>query len=118
MRALQGRGLAEKTVGPVLFDHLPSAFGIPQEAYHVLHSANEARGRNMSAIRAGTGLPDHIKPPGRARNGAGRAVAFQRRARRNPGKEELIRWVPESLRQLSGLLERGNQGNLKETNAA
>ena len=31
---------------------------------------------------------------------AGRAVASQRRARRNPGKEELIRWVPESLRQL------------------
>ncbi len=58
VRALQGCVLAEKTVGPVLFDHLPSAFGIPQEAYQALHSANEARGRNMSGITAGTGLPD------------------------------------------------------------
>ena len=35
-------------------------------AYHkkrhqALHSANEARGRNMSGIRAGTGLPEHVK---------------------------------------------------------
>jgi hypothetical protein len=39
VRALQSCVLAEKAVGPVLFDHLPSAFGIPQEAYQVPHSA-------------------------------------------------------------------------------
>ena len=58
VRALQGRVLAEKTLGPLLFDHLPSAFGVLQEAYLLSHSANEARGRNMSGVRAGTGLPD------------------------------------------------------------
>ena len=40
---LQGHLLAQKAMGPVLFDHLPSAFGIPQEAYHAPHSTNEAR---------------------------------------------------------------------------
>ena len=44
MRALQGRVLAEKTVGPLLFDNLPGAFGIPQEAY----SAYETEGWKMS----------------------------------------------------------------------
>ena len=57
VRALQRRVLAEKTVGTLLLDNLPSAFGLPQEAHQVPHSANEARGRNMSGIRAGTGLP-------------------------------------------------------------
>ena len=57
VRALQRRVLAEKTVGTLLLDNLPSAFGLPQEAHQVPHSANEARGRNLSGIRAGTGLP-------------------------------------------------------------
>ena len=58
VRALQGRVLAEKTLGALLFDHLPSAFGIPQEAHQALHSASRPGNRNMSGIRAGTGLPD------------------------------------------------------------
>ena len=40
VRALQGRVLAEKTVGPFLLDHLPRAFRLPQEAYQALHSAS------------------------------------------------------------------------------
>ncbi|HEY5743715.1 MAG TPA: hypothetical protein VIS99_14365 [Terrimicrobiaceae bacterium] len=42
VRALQGCILAKKTVGTLLFDHLPSAFGILQEAHQALHSANKA----------------------------------------------------------------------------
>jgi hypothetical protein len=58
VRALQGCVLAEKTLGALLFDHLSSAFGIPQEAYQAPHSANRPGNRNKSGIRAGTGLPD------------------------------------------------------------
>ena len=53
VRALQGRVLAEKTLGPVLFDHLPGAFGLPQEAYQALHLASRPGNRNMSGIGAG-----------------------------------------------------------------
>ena len=50
VRALQGRVLAEKTLGPLLFDHLPSAFGLPQEAYQTLHSASRPGNRIMSVF--------------------------------------------------------------------
>jgi hypothetical protein len=40
VRALQGRVLAEKTLGALLFDHLPSAFRILQEAHQALHLAS------------------------------------------------------------------------------
>jgi hypothetical protein len=48
VQSLQGSVLAEKTLGALLFDHLPSAFGLPQETYHVPHSTYEAEDRNMS----------------------------------------------------------------------
>jgi hypothetical protein len=50
VRALQGGVLAKKTVGPVLLDHLPSAFGIPQEACQGMRSTNKAEDWNMSAL--------------------------------------------------------------------
>jgi hypothetical protein len=58
LRPVQKWVLGKNAVGPVLFDHLPSAFGIPQEAYRVPHSTYEAEDRNMSRFRVGTGLPD------------------------------------------------------------
>jgi hypothetical protein len=45
VRALQSRVLVEKIVGPLLFYGLPSAFGLPQEAYQVPHSTYEAEDR-------------------------------------------------------------------------
>jgi hypothetical protein len=41
VRALQGCVLAETTVGPLLFDHLPRAFGISQEAQDRLKELNK-----------------------------------------------------------------------------
>ena len=46
--SLHGCVLAETTLGPILFDHLPSAFRIRQESHQALHSTSEAKGRNMS----------------------------------------------------------------------
>ena len=87
VRALQRRVLAEKTVGTLLLDNLPSAFGLPQEAHQVPHSANEARGRNMSGIRAGTGLPKQ-RQAGLHQMVRGRAVAFHGVPVANPDKDE------------------------------
>jgi hypothetical protein len=61
--------LAEKAVSPVLFDHLPSAFRIPQEAYQVPHSAYEAEDRNMSRFGAGQDSPNNVKRAAPMRGG-------------------------------------------------
>jgi hypothetical protein len=51
VRALQGRVLAEKIMGPVLFDKLPSAFGTPQEAWAALHRSKNGTGESRNAIK-------------------------------------------------------------------
>src|SRR4030095_14290060 len=91
VRALQGCVLAEKTLGALLFDHLSSAFGIPQEAYQAPHSGNRPGNRNKSGIRAGTGLPEQ-RQAGCAKC-CGRAVAFQRRSSSEPGQGRTLRWI-------------------------
>jgi len=106
--------LGKNAVGPLLFGHLPSAFGIPPEAY----SAYEAEDRNMSAIQGWRGLPEHLKPQAALDMLRGLQWNFYGLPVANPGKEELLRWVPESFRQLLGQFETGNQGNLKKTNPA
>ena len=39
----------------------PDTFSIPQETHQALHSVRRPGNRNMSGIRAGTGLPKHIQ---------------------------------------------------------
>jgi hypothetical protein len=80
--------LAEKTVGTLLLDNLPSAFGLPQEAHQVPHSANEARGSEYERDhRAGTGLPKQ-RQAGLHQMVRGRAVAFHGVPVANPDKDE------------------------------
>jgi hypothetical protein len=108
--------LAEKaTQGPLLFDHLPSALGLLQETYQMLHRTNEAEDRNMRAIQSWSGLPEHIKRQAAPEMLRGVEWHFWGVPVMNPGKEELLRWLPDSARQFLELLERGNRGNLVRT---
>ena len=52
-RRIDAIDLTPRVMAPGLFDHLPSAFRIPQEAHQALHSASRPGNRNMSGIRAG-----------------------------------------------------------------
>jgi hypothetical protein len=118
MQAMRSALLEKDALGALLFDGVPRAFGIPQEAYQVPHSAYEAQNRNMSSIQSWSGLPEHIKRQAAPDMLRGVQWHFWGVPVANPGNEELLRWVPESVRHLLGQLERGNPGNLKKTNAA
>jgi hypothetical protein len=71
----------------------------------------------MSAFQSWSGLPEHIKRQAAPEMLRGVEWHFYGVPVANPGKEELLRWLPDSARQFLELLERGNQGNLKKTNA-
>jgi hypothetical protein len=52
LRTVQKRVLGKNAVGPLLFDHLPSAFRIPQETREALRSASRPGNRNMRGIQS------------------------------------------------------------------
>jgi hypothetical protein len=68
--------------------------------------------RMMRAIQSWSGLPEHIKRQAAPEMLRGVEWHFYGVPVANPGKEELLRWVTDSVRPLLELLEGGNRGNL------
>jgi hypothetical protein len=74
--------------------------------------------RNMSAIQSWSGLPEHIKRQAAPDMLRGVQWQFWGVPVMNPGKAELLRWVPAPFRQALGLPEGVNEGDLKRTSSA
>jgi hypothetical protein len=74
--------------------------------------------KKYDAIQSWHGLPEHLKR--QAVTDLLRSVEwhFWGVPVANPGKEKLLRWVPESVRQVLGPPETGSQRDLRNTNAA
>jgi hypothetical protein len=84
----------------------------------LVENAGEAEGRNMSAIQSWSGLPEHIKRQAAPDMLRGVQWQFWGVPVANPGKAELLRWVPAPFRQALGLPEGVNEGDLKRTSSA
>jgi hypothetical protein len=66
----------------------------------------------MSAIQSWSGLPEHIKRQAAPEMLRGVEWHFYGVPVANPGKAELLHWLPHSGQQVNQLLERGSRGNL------